>query len=45
MHLKIGAAPVWVQDTGTPRGRGVFAARNFAVGEVVEHAPVLVLDC
>jgi SET domain-containing protein len=32
-----------VLDTGTAKGRGVFARRPFAAGEVVETAPVLVL--
>jgi hypothetical protein len=32
-----------VQDTGTGRGRGVFAGRGFAAGEIVETAPVLLL--
>jgi SET domain-containing protein len=32
-----------VRDTGTAKGRGVFALRRFARGEVVEVAPVLVL--
>lgn len=43
--LKISVPDVWVQDTGTARGRGIFAARNFIAGEVVECAPVLVVDC
>lgn len=33
---------VYVADTGTAKGRGVFAARAFARGEVVETAPVVV---
>lgn len=32
-----------VKDTGTGRGRGVFAGRAFAAGEIVETAPVLLL--
>lgn len=32
---------VYVKDTGTQKGRGVFAARRFGVGEVVEECPVL----
>ena len=32
---------VYVKDTGTPKGRGVFAERAFAAGEVVEECPVL----
>jgi SET domain-containing protein len=34
---------VYVEDTGTPKGRGVFAARPFGVGEVVEVCPVILL--
>lgn len=34
--------PLYVKHTGTPRGRGVFAARPFLKGEVVEMAPVIV---
>lgn len=30
-----------VRDTGTPKGRGIFATRQFAAGEVVEVAHVL----
>jgi uncharacterized protein len=32
---------VCVKDTGTPKGRGVFALRAFAEGEVVEVCPVV----
>ncbi len=32
---------VHVRDTGTAKGRGVFAARAFGAGEVVEECPVL----
>lgn len=34
---------VCVKDTGTPKGRGVFAVRAFAAGEVVEACPVMPL--
>ena len=34
---------VYVRDTGSAKGRGVFAARRFGVGEVVEECPVLVI--
>lgn len=36
-------ADIEVRDTGTERGRGVFALRSFKKGELVEVAPVLVL--
>jgi SET domain-containing protein len=32
---------VYVKNTGTPKGRGVFAARPFRAGELVEVCPVL----
>jgi SET domain-containing protein len=34
---------VYVKDTGTPKGRGVFAARAFGAEEVVEECPVVLL--
>ena len=34
---------IYVQDTGSGRGRGVFAARSFRRDEVVEIAPVVVV--
>ena len=34
---------VHVKDTGTPRGRGVFASRAFRARELVEIAPVVVV--
>lgn len=34
---------VYVKETGTARGRGVFAARAFATGEVVEECPAVLL--
>lgn len=34
---------IYVKDTDTPKGRGVFAARAFSAGEVVEECPVLLL--
>ncbi|MBL8328384.1 MAG: SET domain-containing protein-lysine N-methyltransferase [Rubrivivax sp.] len=37
--------PLAICETGTARGRGVFAQRGFEPGEVVETAPVLVLRC
>ena len=33
-----------VKDTGTPRGRGVFANKVFIEGDVVEVCPVIVLS-
>jgi SET domain-containing protein len=34
---------VYVKDTGTPKGRGVFAGRAFGAGEVVEECPVVLI--
>lgn len=34
-----------VRDTGNATGRGVFAARAFTAGEVVELCPVVILEC
>lgn len=34
---------VYVADTGTSKGRGVFANRDFLKGEIVERAPVVIL--
>ncbi len=40
---KILPPDAFVQDAGTEKGRGVFANRNFAQGERIEAAPVLIL--
>lgn len=42
--LAVGSADMYVADTGTAKGRGVFAARDFTAGEVVELAPVVLFD-
>lgn len=34
-----------IQHTQTPKGRGVFARRNFRQGEIVETTPVLLIHC
>lgn len=41
--MSIKPPRVYVRDTGTPKGRGVFAARAFKAGEVVEECPVVLL--
>jgi hypothetical protein len=33
----------YVKDTGTPKGRGVFASRSLQAGELVEVCPILLL--
>ena len=35
---------VYIKETGTARGRGVFAGRAFKQGEVVEACPVVLFD-
>jgi hypothetical protein len=40
----LNTADLCIRDTGTGKGRGVFALRRFAVGEVVETCPVLVIS-
>lgn len=39
--MLLAAPSVCVKDTGTAKGRGVFALRDFAEGEVVEVCPVV----
>jgi hypothetical protein len=34
-----------IRDTGTPKGRGVFALQAFQRGDVVEICPVMVFEC
>lgn len=41
--MQLSPPSAYIQDTGTAKGRGVFAARTFACGEVVEVCPVVVL--
>ena len=41
--MELSPPSVYVKDTGTPKGRGVFAARPFAAGELVEVCPVVLL--
>ncbi len=40
---KILPPDAYVQNTGTEKGRGVFANRNFSQDECIEAAPVLIL--
>lgn len=41
--MALNQQSVYIRETGTPKGRGVFAARAFRAGEVVEVCPVLLL--
>jgi hypothetical protein len=34
-----------IRDTGTAKGRGVFALQDFQPGDVVEICPVIVFEC
>ena len=43
MQLLIDSPKLCIKDTGTARGKGVFAVRRYAEGDVVEVAPVLVM--
>jgi uncharacterized protein len=40
---RMASPRVYLQDTGTPKGRGVFAQCDFAAGTVVEECPVILL--
>lgn len=40
----IPSPDIYIADTFTAKGRGVFAGRDYTVGEVVEVAPVIVLE-
>lgn len=43
MNMKLRPPSVYVKDTGTPKGRGVFAGRALGVGEVIEECPVVLI--
>lgn len=43
MNAPISPPDICIRETGTAKGKGVFALRAFTRGEVVEVAPVLVL--
>lgn len=40
--MRVHPPRVYVDDTGTRKGRGVFAGSDFALDEVVEIAPVVI---
>jgi hypothetical protein len=40
---RLEPARAYLQDTGTPKGRGVFAQCDFASGTIVEECPVMLL--
>lgn len=35
---------VYIKDTGTAKGKGVFAAKAFTIGEIVEICPVILFQ-
>lgn len=35
---------VVVKETGTPKGRGVFAGRDYRVGDLIEESPVVFIE-
>ena len=41
---RIPSPDIYIADTSTAKGRGVFAGRDYAAGEMVEIAPVIVLE-
>jgi hypothetical protein len=41
--MQLSPPSAYIQDTGTEKGRGVFAARAYTCDEVVEVCPVVVL--
>jgi len=43
MKTTIQPPEVYVKDTGTEKGRGAFAIRDFKEGELVEECPVIIL--
>ncbi|MES2355907.1 MAG: SET domain-containing protein-lysine N-methyltransferase [Pseudomonadota bacterium] len=44
VNFRLESRAVYVKDTGTVKGRGVFALRDFFVGEVVEECPVILFN-
>ena len=44
MNTEVSLPSIVVKDTGTAKGRGVFAARDFQAGEVVEVSPVILIN-
>jgi SET domain-containing protein len=44
MQEFIKSPDVYVKDTGTEKGKGVFAARAFSKGELVELSSVIIID-
>lgn len=43
MALLLAPPEAHILDTGTAKGRGVFATRSFCTGELVEACPVVVI--
>lgn len=43
--LRLSPPSAYISDTGTAKGRGVFAGRNFSANEIVEICPVVLFKC
>lgn len=43
MKTTIQSPDVYIKDTGTIKGRGAYAARDFHEGDIVEECPVIIL--
>ncbi|HVK54130.1 MAG TPA: SET domain-containing protein-lysine N-methyltransferase [Burkholderiales bacterium] len=41
---RVFSPAVYIANVSTSKGRGVFAARQFSAGDVVERCPILVID-
>jgi hypothetical protein len=39
----IHSADIYIKDTGSVKGRGAFALRDFTEGEIVEQCPIIIL--
>lgn len=42
--MTINPPDAFVADTGTSKGRGVFASRDYSTGEIVEVCPVVIIE-
>ncbi|WP_437586282.1 SET domain-containing protein [Sorangium sp. So ce1000] len=43
-RMVISPPDAYIADTRSPRGRGVFARRDYAAGEIVERCPVIIIE-
>ena len=42
--MRLSPPSAYIEDTGTEKGRGVFAARSLVSGEIVEVCPVILFQ-